>query len=172
MKTMTLTLLVALALVGCSDGDTAFQSTSEPSSSGSTASRWLRTCVFELARNQPSEVRWFNGIGANDVEFIPGNNVVEDILERCQSMCPLADADIAFCRSWLKERICEILAITPGTPRAQVDESLLENGGISTPAAAIYSHRDCIVLKVRVEFDKNNKVKAMSTPYLGLFIAD
>ncbi|MHC4426717.1 MAG: hypothetical protein ACYSYV_11565 [Planctomycetota bacterium] len=172
MKTIPFSLLFALMLVGCSGGDTDSQSTSECSPSASTPSRWLQTCVIELARNQASEVRWFNGIGANDVEFIPGNNVIEDILQRWQSISPLSDADIPFYRNWLKERICEIQAITPRTARAQVDESLLQNGGTSGPAAAIYSHRDCMVLKVRVEFDGNNEVKAVSTPYLGLFIAD
>lgn len=172
MKTIPLTLLFAFLLVGCSDGDTESQSTSEPSPSTSMPSRWLRTCVVELARNQASEVRWFNGIGANDVVFIPGKNVLEDILQRCQSISPLSDVDISFCRNWLKERISEILAITPGIPHAQVEQSLLQNGGPSTRAAAIYSHRDCMVLKVRVEFDENNEVKAVSTPYLGLFIAN
>jgi len=128
--------------------------------------------VVELARNQTNEVRWFNGIGANDVVLIPENNVVEDILQRCQNISPLSKADIPFYRNWLKERISEILAITPGTPRAQVDQWLLQNGGLSTRAAAIYSHRDCLVLKVRVQFEQNNQVKAISPPYLGLHIAD
>ncbi len=170
MKTIPLTLLFALLLVGCMGGDTEPQSTSEPSPSASMASRWLQTCVVELGRNQANEVRWFNGIGANDVVLIPGNNVVEDILERCQKISPLSDAEIPFYRNWLKERISEIQAIRPGIGRADVDQSLLQNGGISTPGAAIYSHRDCTVLKVRVEFDENNEVKAVSTPYLGLFL--
>jgi len=97
---MTLTLLVSLVLVGCSDGDTKSRSTSKPSPSAAMPSRWLRTCVVELARNQPSEVRWFSGIGANDVEFIPGNNVVEDILQRCHNICPLSDADISVYRNF------------------------------------------------------------------------
>ena len=172
MKTIPLTLLFTLLLVGCMGGDTESQSASEPSPSASMASRWLQTCVVELGRNQANEVRWFSGIGANDVVLIPGNNIIEDILQRCQKISPLSDAEIPFYRNWLKERIAEILAITPGIPRAQVDQSLLQNGGFFTHAAAIYSHRDCMVLKVRVEFDENNEVKAVSTPYLGLFIAD
>jgi len=167
-----LTLLFAVLFVGCRSGDTESQSASEPSPSASMASRWLQNCVGELVRNQENEVRWFNGIGANDVALMPANNVVEDIFERCQKISPVSDADIPFYTSWLKDRISEIQAIRPGIGRAQVDQSLLQNGGISTPAAAIYSHRDCMVLKVRVEFDENNEVTAVSTPYLGLFITD
>lgn len=172
MKTIALGLLFALLLLGCKDSDTESQSKSEPSASASMPSRWLQTCVVELARNRANEVRWFNGIGANDVALIPENNVVEDILQRCQKISPVPKADIPFYRNWLKDRISEILAITPGTPRAQVDRSLRQNGGISTDTAAIYSHKDCIVLKVRVQFDQNNRVKGTSPPYLGLFIAD
>ncbi len=172
MKTTALGLLFALLLVGCKDSDTESESGSERSSRPSTPSRWLQTCVVELARNRTNEVRWFNGIGANDVALIPENNVVEDILRRCQNISPVPKADIPFYRNWLKDRISEIRAITPGTPRAQVDQSLRQNGGLSTPGAAIYSHTDCMVLKVRVQFDQNDQVKATSPPYLGPFIAD
>jgi hypothetical protein len=140
--------------------------------SASMASQWLQTCVVELARNRTNDVRWFNGIGANDVVLIPENNIVEDILQRCQTVSPLSQGDIPFYKSWLKDPISEVIAITPGTPRAQVDQSLLQNGGLSTRSTAIYSHRDCLVLKVRVQFDQNDQVEAVSPPYLGLPIAD
>ncbi len=140
--------------------------------SASMPSQWLQNCVVEMVRSQTNEVRSFNGIGANDVALIPENNVVEDILQRCQNISRLSKADIPFYRNWLKDRISEIQAITLGTPRARVDQLLLQNGGLSTRFAAIYSHRDCLVLKVRVQFDGNGQVKAISPPYLGLCTAD
>jgi hypothetical protein len=172
MKTIALSLLFAVLLVGCRSGDTGPQSTTGASPSASIASRWLQNCVVELGGNQANEVRWFSGMGANDVVLMPGDNIIEDILQRCQKVSPLSDAEIPFYKIWLKERISEIQAITPGTGRADVDKTLLQNGGLSTRGAAIYSHRDCTVLKVRVEFDESNEVKAVSPPYLGLFICD
>ena len=69
-------------------------------------------------------------------------------------------------------------------PNIKVNQILKRNGGISTPRASIYSHVDCLELKVRVEFEvksnsegfldsnDNDKVRAVSIPYLGLFLTD
>ena len=85
---------------------------------------------------------------------------------------------------WLKDRITEIQSIVAGTTRKKVNQVLLKNGGIPTPTAAIYSSTECSVLKVRIEFEatqndnerfpfnEDDKVKAVSMPYLGFFTWD
>jgi hypothetical protein len=144
---------------------------------------WLEECANKLHHNQRNEVRWFNSIGANDVTFIPEVNPSEEIFLKCTSVKPLsADKSIIY-KKWLEDRIAEIQSITAGTTRGRVNQLLCQNGGISTPRAAIYSHIECPVLKVRIEFEtishghagiefSDDKVKAVSMPYLGLFIAD
>jgi hypothetical protein len=146
--------------------------------------KWLQTCVYELAGNQENQVQWFSGMGANDVAFMPQVNAVDEIFRKCNSVKPLSVDQVPIYKAWLKDRISEIQSITAGTTRSQLNQYLLQNGGLSTPKAAIYSHKECNVLKVRIEFkpdlDKqqqliftaDDKVKAISMPYLGLFITD
>jgi hypothetical protein len=145
---------------------------------------WLQTCVNELARNKTNEVRWFNGIGANDVKFIPEVDPAEEIFRKCESVKPLSADKVSIYKKWLEDRISEIQSINVGSTRKQVNQILLQNGEIFTPSAAIYSHKDCQALKVRIEFEpvsdkpkslainENDKVKSVSTPYLGFFIID
>jgi hypothetical protein len=191
-----LTLVFAVLLIGCKKSDTRHQVAEKPSDDrvfwftpqgvvyASEQALWLRTCVFELARKQRNEERWFNGIVANDVIFIPEVEPAEEIFLKCTSVRPLS-ADKAFIyKKWLEDCISEIQSITTGTTRGEVNQILHQNGGICTPSAAIYSHIECEVLKVRIEFepisneharlafDENDKVKAVSTPYLGFFICD
>jgi len=191
-----LTLVLAILLVGCKKSDTKHQPAAKPSDSrvswftpkgvvyASEQALWIQTCASELARNQRNEERWFNGIGANDVIFIPKVNPSEEIFLKCKSVKPLS-ADKAFIyKKWLEERISEIQSITAGTTRRGVNQILLQNGGLSTPRAAIYSHIECPDLKVRIEFvpmsnenarlefNENDKVKAVSMPYLGFFTCD
>jgi hypothetical protein len=184
MKKIILTMLFALLLAGCTDSDTKHQLTAESSGCTSGLSRWLQTCVNELARNQTSEVRQFNGIGANDVTFMPKANPAEEIFLKCESVESLSADKAIIYKKCLEDCISEIQSITAGTTRGKVNQILRQNGGVFTPGAAIYSHRDCAVLKVRIEFEtvshgragiefsEDNKVKAVSMPYLGLFIAD
>ncbi len=146
--------------------------------------KWLQTCVVELAGKQESQVQFFSGMGANDVEFMPHVNPVDEIFRKCNSIKPLSADEVPNYKAWLEDRISEIQSINADTTRSQVNQYLLQNGGISTPNAAIYSHNECKVLKVRIEFrtdpdkqqklvfDPDDKVKAISIPYLGLFICD
>jgi len=155
-----------------------------PSIPVAAPAKWLQTCVVELARNQENQVQWFSGMGANDVEFMPQVNAVDEIFRKCNSVKPLSVDEVPIYKAWLEDRISEIQTITADTTRSQVNQYLLQNGGISTPNAAIYSHKECKVLKVRIEFkpepdkqqklvfDPDDKVKAISMPYLGLFICD
>ena len=116
--------------------------------------------------------------------FIPEGNAVEEIFQECLRVNPLSNDKAAIYKTWLANRISEIQVITPGTTRSRVNQILDQNGGECTPGAAIYSHADCHVLKVRIEFEStsnsdsgsdfndNDKVKATSIPYLGFFIND
>ena len=145
---------------------------------------WHQMCVHKLCDEQLNVVQWFNGMGANDAKFIPESNAVEEIFQECLRVKPLSDDKAAIYKAWLADRISEIQVITPGTPRSRVNQILQQNGGLSTPGAAIYSHADCYMLKVRIEFEStpnsdghlafndNDKVKATSLPYLGLYITD
>jgi hypothetical protein len=145
---------------------------------------WLDACAIELYRNQRNEVRWFNGIGANDVAFIPKVNPPEEIFLKCESVKPLSSDKASIYKKWLEERISEIQSITAGTTRREAGKILFQNGGFSTKYAAVYSHIECTVLKARIEFEPvsdehaefglngDDKVKAVSTPYLGLFTTD
>jgi hypothetical protein len=144
---------------------------------------WLQTCVVELARNQQSHVQWFSSMGANDVEFMPQVNAVDEISRKCNTVRPLSADEVPTYKAWLEDRISEIQSITTDTTRSQVNQYLLQNGGISSEKAAIYSHKECKVLKVRIEFKTDphkqqhvfkpdDKVKGISMPYLGLFIID
>lgn len=172
MKTVALVLFSSILLFGCKDDNTRTQSIPEPSYSASTASQWLQTCVNELADNRSGESQWFTGIGANDVSYMTGKNVLEDIFQTCQKISPLSEENLPIYKSWLKNRISDIQALSIGTPRTHVDQVLIQNGGLSTLNSAIYSHKECRVLKVRIEFDNNSNIKATSTPYLGLFTTD
>lgn len=146
--------------------------------------KWLKTCVVELARKQESREQWFSGMGANDVEFMPQVDPVDEIFRKCNGVKSLSADELPLYKAWLEDRISEIQSINADTTRSQVNQCMLQNGGISTPEVAIYSHKECKVLKVRIEFkqdpdkqqqlafDPDDKVKAISTPYLGLFIID
>lgn len=136
---------------------------------------WLQSCTAKLAqaRDRVGEVVWFNNMGGNDVTFMPKKDPAEEIFNECMRVIPLAPDKIAFCKEWLYARIAEMQAL-PGTTRENINKTLQQNGGISTPAGAVYSHVKCSVLKVRVEYEiigtsasKNDKVTAVSKPYLG-----
>ena len=176
MKVILLSLPFVVLMIGCADSNTESHSAAVPA-------QWLQTCVVELARNQESEVQWFSGMGANDVEFIPEVNAVDEIFRKCNSVKPLSIDEVPIYKEWLEDRISEIQSITADTTRSQLNQYLLQNGGISTPNAAIYSHKECNVLKVRIEFkpepykqgqlfNENDRVKGISMPYLGLFICN
>jgi len=145
--------------------------------------KWLKTCVVELARKQESREQWFNGMGANDVEFMPLVNPADEIFRKCNGVKPLSADEQPLYKAWLEDRISEIQSINADTTRSQVNQYLLQNGGIASEKAAIYSHKECTVLKVRIEFETDphkqqhvynpdDKVKGISMPYLGLFICD
>ena len=191
-----LTLIFALLVVGCTKSHTKPQPTAESSDCrvfwftpegkicASEPALWLGACAPELYRNQINEVRWFNGIGANDVVFIPEVDPAEEIFQQCESVKPLFADKASNYKKWLKERVSEIQSITAGTTRGKVNQILRQNGGIFTPSAITYSHKECDVLKVRIEFElvsnkhegfelnENDKVKSVSMPYLGLFTCD
>jgi hypothetical protein len=184
MRVILFSLPFVVFMIGCADSNNGSQYTSKPSISSAEPAKWLQTCVVELARNQESQVQWFSGMGANDVEFMPQVNAVDEIFRKCNSVKPLSADEVPIYKAWLEDRISEIQTITADTTRSQVNQYLLQNGGISTPNAAIYSHKECNVLKVRIEFklepdkqqqlvfDPDDKVKGISMPYLGLFIID
>lgn len=191
-----LTLIFALLLVGCRKSDTEHQLAAKSADGrvfwltpkgvvyASEQALWLQTCAIELVRDQRNEVHWFNGIGANDVIFIPKVDPAEEIFLKCKSVKPLSADKASIYKIWLEDRISEIQSIAAGTTRRKVNQILRINGGICTPSAAIYSHTECEVLKVRIEFEpmsneharlefnENDRVKAVSTPYLGFFSCD
>ena len=184
MRVILLSLPFVVLIIGCTDSNNGSQSTSKPSTSAAEPAKWLQTCVVELAGNQENQVQWFSGIGANDVAFMPQVNAVDEIFRKCNSVKPLSVDQVPIYKAWLEDRISEIQTITADTTRGQLNQYLLQNGGFFTEKAAIYSHKECKVLKVRIEFrpdpDKqqqlvfnpDDKVKAISMPYLGLFTCD
>lgn len=190
-----LILVIAFVLCGCAKSETKSQLVTKPSNGNvfrstpervvyeSEQSLWLQTCVDELSRNQRNESHWFNGIGANDVKFMPEVDPAEEIFQKCTNIKPLFPDKASIYKNWLQERVLEIQSITSGTTRREVNKILRQNGGLSTPNAATYSHIECQVLKARIEFEPvsdkivfplngNDKVKAVSMPYLGLFTID
>ena len=172
MKKINLVPVFAILLAGCA------------AECKSDFSNWLRDCTNKIAQNQQNETYTFNGIGANDAKFIPVNNPAEEIFQKCQSIQPLANKDTAAYKKCLKKYISQIQSINSNNTRAEVNKILQQNGGVFSPQSAIYSHPNCEVLKVRVEFefqrdengrakfDNNDKVKSVSMPYLGFFISD
>lgn len=184
MKARVINILFAILLVGCVDYETKHEISAESSNPIGGLSQWLRRCTNKLANNQPNEVRWFNGIGANDVEFMPVVNPAEEIFQKCESIEPLS-ADVASVyKKCLENCISEIQSITKDSTRGKVNRLLRQNGGLFSSRAAIYSHMMCEVIKVRIEFEpepnedgrsklsENDKVKAVSMPYLGFFLVD
>jgi hypothetical protein len=196
MKTILLMMVFVLLLVGCKNSGTKDKLTGKSSedralgirlkgvANASEQAQWFSTCVNELRRNRTDEIRWFNNIGSNDVIFITEVDPVEEIYNKCISVMPLTADKSSIYKKWLEDRISEIQNITPGMTRGQVNQILLQEGGISTPSAASYTTIESPLLKVRIEFEaqkdengrlkfnENDKVKAVLMPYLGLFVAD
>jgi len=195
MKILLILVFVFL-LVGCTESNTKPSAAAKPSDGrvfwftpkrvvyASEQALWLRTCTAELARTRGNTVGTFNDIGANDVTFMPKANPAEEIFQECMRIKPLPADKTAIYKKWLKERISEIQSITTGTTRKKVNQTLRQNGGLSSLSAAVYSHIECDVLKVRIGFmarlgankmswqNEDDQVTAVSMPYLGFFILD
>ena len=177
MRILSLIIFITILSTGC-------KTTTESSNCKPLLAKWLRECTSELAKNQPTETYIFNGVGANDIKFIPKSNPAEEIFNKCKSIRPISAREIPVYKKCLKDCISEIQSINQINTRGEVNKLLRQNGGIFSPQAAIYSHSVCDVLKVRVDFEvrkdengrtklsENDKVKAVSMPYLGLFIMD
>jgi hypothetical protein len=163
MKKIVLVPFFAILLAGCNEIENKSQAVSESFDCKSNLSKWLRECTYELAKNQPNEVQWFNSIGANEATFMPVSNPTEEIFQKCHSIQPLSDRDVPVYKKCLEDCISEIQSINQSDTREEVNKLLQQNGGISTPEAAIYSHSKCEVLKVRIEFvfqkDKDGRAK-------------
>ena len=184
MKKISLIILITMLLFGCNQLENKPKTVSELSNCKSNLSKWLQDCTHEIVRTQSNEIQSFNSIGSNDTSFIPTSNPAEEIFQKCQSIKPLSAKDEPVYKKCLEQCISEIKSIDTNTTRGEVNKLLQQNGGLSSPQAAIYSHLECDVLKVRVEFEfqrdedgrakynENDKVKAVSMPYLGFFISD
>ena len=171
-------------IVSCTGLENKLQTTAESSECKLRLSKWLRECTIELVKNQPDETQWFNNIGANNAEFIPASNPAEEIFQKCQSIQPLSVKEVPIYEKCMEDCISEMQSINQNTTHREVNQLLRQNSGIFSPQAAIYSHSICDVLKVRIEFEaqpdensrlkfnENDKVKAVSMPYLGLVILD
>jgi hypothetical protein len=184
-----LTLVFVFSLVGCTESNTKPSAAAKPSDGrvfwftpervvyASEQSLWLQACAYELMSHS-------RGTVTGDAIFIPKADPAEEIFQKCDSVKPLSSDKVSIYKKWLKERVSEIQSITTGTTRKKVNQILRQNGGFSSLDAAIYSHIECDVLKVRIEFElvsdkhagfpfnENDKVKAASMPYLGFFIYD
>ncbi len=184
MKAISLAMFLTVLLTGCPGSDSKLQVTSKSLECKSNLSKWLRDCTSKMAENQSNKIHMFNGIGSNDAKFIPKDNPAEEIFQKCQSIQPLSAKDVSAYKKCLEKCIQEMKSINRDSTRKEVNKIFKQNGGISSPQAAIYSHPICEVLKVRVEFsamkdetgrakfDENDKVLAVSIPYLGLFSLD
>jgi len=184
-----LILIFSLLLVGCSKSDIktrskaespdcrVFKTTPEGIICFTEPALWIMKCAPEL---YIKEGRRFN----DGTIFIPQVDPAEEIFQKCMDTKPLSDEKAASYKKWLKERVLEIQSITPGMTRREVNKILLQNGGIFMPSAITYSHKECDVLKVRIEFEplskeykgfslnEDDKVTTVSMPYLGFFTGD
>ena len=184
-----LTLVFAILLVGCKKSDTKHQLAAKPSDGrvlwvtpkgvvyASEQALWLQACAPELYINEGRRLH-------DGTIFTPQIDPAEEIFQKCINIKPLSTDKASNYKKWLKDRISEIQSITAGSTRKKVNQIVFQNGGLSTPSAAVYSHIECTVLKVRIEFEpmsnehagfpfnENDKVKAVSMPYLGFFTCD
>jgi len=154
---------------------------------------WLSRCINKIYPDRKSEDFKFNGIEANDVVFLPKKDPLEEIFAKCMSVEPLSSDKAKRSKQWLIECLSYIQSIRPGMTRKQVNELLVGDGGLIIPDAHSYSLSRCNFLKVRVEYDaepnqryfevlpnqeikvgfnEDDKVKAVSLPYIGLGIMD
>ena len=184
MKTTLSILLFLILMVGCTEIENKFQTTAASPYCKPRLSKWLQGCTIELAKHQTDEIHLFNDVGSNDAMFIPTNNPTEEIFQKCQSIQPLSAKDVPIYKECLENCISEMQSINQSTTREEVNNLLQQNGGLYSAQEAIYSHLECDVLKVRVEFEfqkdkdgraefnDSDKVKAISMPYLGFFILD
>jgi hypothetical protein len=141
----------------------------------SEPARWIESCAVKF---NVGEVVWFNGMAANDVEFMPKADSAEEIFDKCMRMIPIDPDKAKTYKIWLHDRITEVKSLMNKT-RKEAETILVMNGGIHASSVAIYSHSQCYYLKVRIEFEpkgtvsnKDDKIRAVSIPYLGLFVAD
>ena len=117
-------------------------------------------------------------MGANDVKFMPKSDSEKEIFDECMRVIPLDPDRAEIYKIWLHDRIAEIKSIMNRT-RKDADAILTMNGGIYDSNGQIYSHSQCFYLKVRIQFEskgldlnKDDKIRAVSKPYLGLMILD
>jgi hypothetical protein len=141
----------------------------------SDPAHWIELCTVKF---KTGEVIWLNGMGANDVRFMPKSDFTEEIFDECMRIIPLDPDKAKIYKIWLNDRITEIKSLTNKT-RKEAEAILTMNGGFLNSSAAIYSHSLCRYLKVRIQFEskgttlnKDDKIKAVSKPYLGLEIED
>jgi len=138
---------------------------------------WLQACAPEIYINEGSRLH-------DGTIFSPQVDPAEEIFQKCISVKPLPVDKALNYKKWLKDLVSEIQSITPGTTRRKVNQILLQNGGLFIPSAITYSHKECDVLKVRIEFElvsdgnkgfplnEDDKVISVSMPYLGFFTTD
>jgi hypothetical protein len=186
-----LTLAFACLLAGCSKSNTKPQTSAESSDCKvfyvttegkvcfSEQAIWFQACA--------PQVYIKNGCQLHDgTIFIPETNPAEEIFQKCIEVKPLPADKASNYKKWLKDRVSEIQSITPGTTRMEANKILRQNGGLFTPSSITYSHKECDVLKVKIEFElapdetehkgfylnENDKVKSVSIPYLGFYNTD
>ena len=162
MKSIPLSLALVGALVGCPALQTPATYVSPD--------EWLMKCVLELG---PGKMEYFAGMGANDVVYRPKHSE-GGFFQKCNSLKPLTSEQRSTYEAWLNDCVSDVLAVRPGAPRLSIDRSLDQNGGLHPVdgSLAIYSHKACRMLKVRVQYDAKNKVESASEPYLGFYIGD
>ena len=169
-------IFLFFVIAGCANGAEQSQSGENPdlikvetqdqrAEDISEPARWIESCTVKF---KGGEVIWFNGIGANDVRFLPQSDPEEEIFDECMRMVPLDSDKAKIYRIWLHDRIAEIKSIMNKT-RKEAEAILDMNGGLVTSSSAIYGHSQCYCLKVRIQFEsegtdlnKDDKIKAIS----------
>jgi len=187
---LLLTLAFACLLAGCTKSNTKPQApVASPDcnvfpeegnkSCFSEPALWLHDCAPEVYIMEGRQLH-------NGTIFTPQFDPAEEIFQKCVDVKPLSADKALIYKKWLKDRVLEIQSITPGTTRKQVNQILYQNGGLFIPSSITYSHKKCDVLKVEIEFElapdetehkgfylnENDKVKSVSTPYLGFYNTD
>lgn len=131
-------------------------------------------------------------------DLAQGNDLVDRWVDRCAQrigggeenkfIAPAVarhDHETCFCSreehiAWLRHCVSDVRSIIPGMQRWQVQEVLVLDGGIHTPARSRLVHPRCYGLKVDVEFantpgsgfDPDDLATAVTPPYLEQQFSD
>ncbi len=153
--------------------------------------RWIGICLTKRPHHsdcagdfRSDPLCWFQGQGANDVCFMPGDakSFEKEVLASCPELTGAAATADCLLKEhvvWLRGCIAKATSLKPGMHRRDIGATFHQDGGMSTRTAARYLIEGCPGFKIRVEFtpsqqigESNDLIKSVSKPYLGRGAAD